>query len=89
MNFNNLNSFLLFNKQIEFFLELSDEEAGKIIKAVFLYVNNKNIPELPDKLKYVYIAIRQIIDLNKEKYINKCEINKKNVETRWNLKDTK
>jgi hypothetical protein len=42
-------SFVLYTDQREVFEELSDEDAGKLIKHIFSYVNDEN-PETDDKL---------------------------------------
>lgn len=67
-------SFVAYCDWIDSFEELSDEEAGKLIKHLFRYVNDKN-PEAPDKLtKMCFIPIQQALkrDLKKyETYINK------------------
>jgi hypothetical protein len=42
-------SFVLYTDQREIFEELSDSDAGKLIKHIFSYVNDEN-PETEDKL---------------------------------------
>jgi hypothetical protein len=71
-------SFIAYCDWQETFEELTDEEAGKLIKHLFNYVNDKN-PEASDKLtKMCFIPIKQSLkrDLNKyEGYINKQKVN--------------
>ena len=74
----NKKSFVAYCDWEETFEELSDEEAGKLIKHLFKYVNDKN-PETSDKLtKMCFIPIKQSLkrDLKKyEKYIEKQSVN--------------
>jgi len=42
-------SFILYSDQIEHFEDLTDEEAGQLIKHVFRYVNDQN-PEAPNRI---------------------------------------
>lgn len=74
----NKKSFIAYCDWQETFEELSDEEAGKLVKHLFNYVNDKN-PEASDKLtKMCFIPIKQSLkrDLKKyENYIEKQKIN--------------
>ena len=73
-------SFVAYADWIETFDELSDEEAGRLVKHLFRYVNDLN-PEGADKLtKMVFIPIKQSLkrDLKKyETYIHKQKANGK------------
>ena len=70
------NSFLLYYNQNEIFNELTDEEAGKLIKAVFDYEINGSVSK--DKFtRALMIPIKQVLDKNKEEYEIICERNKK------------
>ena len=69
-------SFVAYCDWIESFEELSDEEAGRLVKHLFRYVNDKN-PEAPDKLtKMCFIPIKQALkrDLNKYETIRERNI---------------
>jgi hypothetical protein len=76
----NKKSFVAYCDWEETFEELSDEEAGKLVKHLFKYVNDKN-PETSDKLtKMCFIPIKQSLkrDLKKyETYIEKQSVNGK------------
>jgi hypothetical protein len=76
----NKKSFVAYCDWQETFEELSDEEAGKLVKHLFNYVNDKN-PEASDKLtKMCFIPIKQSLkrDLKKyEVYIEKQSVNGK------------
>jgi len=74
----NKKSFVAYCDWQETFEELSNEEAGKLVKHLFNYVNDKN-PEASDKLtKMCFIPIKQSLkrDLKKyESYVNKQKAN--------------
>lgn len=70
-------NFLLKKSQQEVFRELSDIDAGKLIKGIFNYVNSGD-SELDGYLKIVFIPIKDYIDKNEESYRKRCEINKLN-----------
>ena len=76
----NKKSFVAYCDWQETFEELSNEEAGKLVKHLFNYVNDKN-PETSDKLtKMCFIPIKQSLkrDLKKyEKYVEKQSVNGK------------
>lgn len=57
---------------------LSDEEAGKLLKALFTYFNNDEVAELSPVVKMLFIALKREIDYNNESYNAKCERNRKN-----------
>jgi hypothetical protein len=73
-------SFLFYVDQGELFEELTDEQAGKLIKHTFRYVSDQN-PEAPDQItKLLFIPIKQTLkrDLKKyEKYVSKQQANGK------------
>ena len=61
-------SFILFADQAEVINELSDEDAGKLMKAVYNYAATREVPNFEGVLKFVFIPIRQSIDKNTERY---------------------
>lgn len=70
-------NFLLKKAQQDVFESLSDEDAGKLIKGIFKYVN-KGESDLESYLKVIFIPIKNDIDKNEEKYEMVCERNKLN-----------
>lgn len=63
-------SFVAYCDWIESFEELSDEEAGKLVKHLFRYVNDLE-PESPDRLtKMCFIPIKQSLKRDLKKYDN-------------------
>lgn len=61
-------SFILYTEQRAVIEKLSDEQAGKLIKAIYEYVETEQMPELDAMLDIVIIPFRQSLDRNKEKW---------------------
>lgn len=79
----NKKSFLIYIDWINIFEELSDEEAGKLVKHLFRYVNDLN-PEFPDRLtKLLFEPIKQTLKRDLIKYENRKTINKNNAMKKW------
>lgn len=80
--------FILYADQHELFEELSDEQAGKLIKHILLYVNDKN-PDPPNEaiVKMAFIPIKQTLkrDLKKreEERRKRSDAGKKWMASRW------
>lgn len=60
-------SFLLYTEQAEIINELTDEEAGQLLKAIYNYTMGEEV-KLSGVTKLAFIPIRQQIDRNNEKY---------------------
>lgn len=61
-------SFVLYSDYIELFTELSNEDAGKLIKHIFRYVNDEN-PQTKDPIvKFSFIPIKQQLKRDLKKY---------------------
>ena len=70
------------------FEELSNEEAGVLIKHFFRYINDEN-PTAPDRLtKLLFEPIKQTLKRDLKRYEAICAKNKENVGIRWNKDDT-
>lgn len=87
----NKKSFILYADQIHLFETLSDDEAGKVIKHLFRYINDLN-PELPDRTtQLIFEPIKQQLkrDLEtwKKSISGKSEGGKKSAEMRKKLKE--
>ena len=61
------NSFILYHDQKEVIDELDDEQAGKLIKAIYEYNVNKNFT-LTGALKLVFIPFKNSFDRNDDKW---------------------
>ncbi len=63
---------------------LSDEEAGKLLKAVFEYDINGTEPEFEDKaLTVVFLTLRHFLDSNRIRYENISRKRSENAKKRW------
>ena len=85
-------SFILYLEQKSIFEMLTDEEAGRLIKAIFEYEDTGQLLSLDRALHIAFIPIKNTLDRNKQKYEKVVERNKKNIEKRWeneNIKNTK
>ena len=80
-------NFLLKKSHKEVFEQLTDEEAGKLIKGIFQYATTGE-NKLEGYLNIIFIPIKNEIDKNEERYIKVWERNKKNIEKRWDTKNT-
>ena len=70
-------SFQLYNDYIDHFSLMSDEEAGKLIKAIFCYVNDLPCEELAGLPLMAFSFIRSQLKRDSDKYDARCEINRK------------
>ena len=64
------NSFILYLEQAEIVDELSDDDAGKLFKAILFYVHTGEEPSLSKMLKLAFIPIRQSLHRDLEKWRN-------------------
>ena len=71
-------SFQLYNDYIDHFSLVSDEEAGKLIKAIFCYVNDLPCEELAGLPLMAFSFIRSQLKRDSDKYDARCEINRRN-----------
>lgn len=61
-------SFVLYASHRELVEQLSNEQAGKLFKAIFEYTSGNNSIELDSMTRMAFISIRQDLDRNAEKY---------------------
>lgn len=71
-------SFQLYNDYIDHFSLMSDEEAGKLIKAILCYVNDLPCEELAGLPLMAFSFIRSQLKRDSDKYDVRCEINRRN-----------
>lgn len=83
MNMKDKDGFLLYTSQIGIFDKLTDEQAGKLIKAIYRYELTREYPNLDFGLDMAFTSIKIVLDKNREKYQNKCKKNKENADKRW------
>jgi len=70
-------SFLLYTDSLDILEHLSDEQSGKLFKAIRSYISG-DILKLDPLLMVAFVPIRNQIDRDLEKYNNICERNKVN-----------
>ena len=70
------------------FDNLTNEQAGELIKAIFEYEATGSFSELSPIVKIATIPIRQYLDENTEKYAKTVERNRLNIEKRWGKSGT-
>lgn len=61
-------SFILYTEQSEILQNLTDEEAGKLIKEIFQYIETGKENEMDRIVKMAFVPIRQNLDRNNEKW---------------------
>ena len=72
------NTILLFTEHRAAIDYLSDEDAGKLIKALFAYVDEGKLPDFKGPMMSLFTVIRTQIDRSHEAYKAKCEKNRSN-----------
>lgn len=84
------NSFILYIDQKEVIEQLSDEEAGKLFKAIYQYNYNKDII-IDGMLKIIFTQFKIFFDKDNEKWEleknRRSEAGKKGMASRWNKSD--
>ncbi len=82
----NKDSFILYTRYLDTFKELSDEDAGKLIKCILEYVNDMN-PEPEGLIKIAFIPIKQQLKEDlvkwKEEKEKRSLAGKKGMESRY------
>ena len=81
------NSFILYTEQKAVIDKLTDEQAGKLIKAIYAHEMGEEY-ELDNILDLVITPFLSSLERNKEKYEKRVETNKKNIAKRWNTNNT-
>lgn len=83
----NKDSFVLYTRYIDIFKELTDEQAGQLIKCILEYVNDLN-PEPSGLIKIAFIPIMQDLKKDlikwKEEKQKRSEAGKKGMASRYN-----
>ncbi len=72
------NSFLMYTDYDEHFDLLSDEEVGKLMRAIIKYEKTGEVPQLDGMMKMAFSFIKTQLDIDREKYVKKCNRNKEN-----------
>lgn len=74
--------FFLLNNQIEIIEDLTDEQAGQLLKAFYDYNNGREV-KLDGLMKNIFKGFKVVFDENEKSYQKRCETNKKNIEKYW------
>jgi len=63
---------------------LTDEEAGKLLKAILDYDIRGCITDFDDRaLRFLYTQIKNSLDTHKQHYEKVCDVRKKSIQKRW------
>lgn len=69
----NKGSFVLYTDSRNLIDLLSDEQSGKLLKAIFCYVEDGEAPELDEVSTVVFMAIKNYLDRDQAKYEAVCQ----------------
>lgn len=69
-------SFVLYLEYAEYFGELTDEQAGKVIKAIYAFEQGQELPEMSGAAKIAFSAIRNQLVRDNERWEKKVECGK-------------
>ena len=64
--------------------ELTDEQLGQLFRGMIDYFVEGECPRFTDSLKFAFIPIKQQMDRDADKYVEKCEKMRDNANKRWN-----
>jgi hypothetical protein len=83
------NSFVLYDDEYDFIKLLSFEERGKLLTAIFEHrlFGEVNV-SLSEAGAMLFQVIKNHLDRDAQKYIDKCEKSKQAIESRWNKNNT-
>ncbi len=84
-------SFVIYKDWEEYVYALgSDEEAGKLFKALFAFAKRAEEAEFVGALKMAFIIMRNSIERDGEKWENTCSARSESIKKRWEKpEDTK
>ena len=81
-------SFMLYKNWRALFDSCTDEEAGRLIKALFGFACDGEVPELDRMLSGIFMMMTQQMQSDGAKWENKCKRNSENIRKRWNKANT-
>lgn len=85
-----MKTFLLLHEFQDSFNMLSDEEAGQLIKAIFIYETTGEEPCFEDRaMAMAFLNIKRFLDSNRENYERMCKQRSKYAKKRWDKLDEK
>ena len=84
------NSFILYSSYEDILKELSKEEIGEVLMAIFAYQRTGEKPELSKGANIAFLFIKNQLDIDAEKWAkeveNRSKAGKKGMEKRWGKK---
>ena len=82
------NNILLFTDQRAAIDYLSDDDAGRLFKAIYAYADQDILPDFNGPMMSLFTVIRSQIDRSRKAYKEKCEKNKANAKKRYATQTT-
>lgn len=77
-------SFVLYHDYWNWFNLLTDDELGKLIRAIFIYEKERVEPvNLNENIRIAFFMIKDTLDRDRAKYEAVCNRNKENARLRW------
>lgn len=70
---NNKKSFIMYSNYRKFLSMLSDTEIAELMRAIFCFVENEEVPKLDSKTEICFAVITDQIERDREKYDKVCE----------------
>ena len=80
-------SFILYADYIKHIRRLSDEDAGRLFKAIFDYVNEGKLPDLDGMAAMAFSFIANQLDTDLQKYETVCKKRAESAKRRWQKND--
>lgn len=77
---------ILLRKYADAVAEMTADEAGSLLKAVFAYDAGSAVPEMSPFARAVFLMIRADMAEHAERYAKTCERNRQNAQKRWDKK---
>lgn len=85
-----MKTFLLLHEFQDSFNMLSDEEAGQLIKAIFIYETTGEEPCFEDRaMAMAFLNIKRFLDSNRENYERMCKRRAESASKRWGTTKSK
>ena len=76
--------FLVYHEMLSWLEPYGDAERGRLLTAMLTYSITGEAPGLSGNERFLWPAIRDKIDRDRESYESTCKKNRQNVEKRWN-----
>lgn len=83
-----LEYFCCYHSYLKKIAKLSDQEVGRLFRALLQYSATAEAPELTGREGIAFDFIAEDIDRAKQNYADRCQKNAENVRNRWDTKDT-